>query len=57
MTLPYVVAANEFLNFKGEKFSKSKGTGLEEVSMYASNSMFIFLNISRLILWNFSTIS
>ncbi len=27
MTLPYFVAANEFLNFQGEKFSKSKGTG------------------------------
>jgi len=28
MNLPYFIAANEYLNFKGEKFSKSRGTGV-----------------------------
>ncbi|MEM4125843.1 MAG: methionine--tRNA ligase, partial [Thermoplasmatales archaeon] len=28
LTLPYYIAANEYLNFKGEKFSKSRGTGV-----------------------------
>ena len=42
MTLPYVVAANEFLNFKGEKFSKSKGTGFSMLQMLEKyNSEFI----------------
>jgi methionyl-tRNA synthetase len=27
MTLPHYVAANEFLNYQGQKFSKSRGTG------------------------------
>ena len=33
MTLPYYVAANEFLNFRGEKFSKSKGTGFSMIQL------------------------
>lgn len=33
MTLPYYVAANEYLNFKGEKFSKSRGTGFSMPQM------------------------
>ncbi len=28
LALPYFVAANEYLNFKGEKFSKSRGTDI-----------------------------
>ncbi|MGC8645192.1 MAG: methionine--tRNA ligase [Thermoplasmata archaeon] len=33
MTLPYFIAANEYLNFKGEKFSKSRGTGVSMPEM------------------------
>jgi methionyl-tRNA synthetase (EC 6.1.1.10) len=33
MILPYFVAANEFLNFRGEKFSKSKGTGFSMIQL------------------------
>jgi len=39
MTLPYVVAANEFLNFKGEKFSKSKGTGFSMLQMLENTTL------------------
>ncbi|MGC8562583.1 MAG: methionine--tRNA ligase [Thermoplasmata archaeon] len=42
MTLPYQVAANEFLNFRGEKFSKSKGTGFSMIQLLERyNSEFI----------------
>jgi methionyl-tRNA synthetase len=42
MTLPYYVAANEFLNFQGEKFSKSKGTGYSMLQLLEKyNSEFI----------------
>jgi methionyl-tRNA synthetase len=33
MELPYFVAANEYLNFRGEKFSKSRGTGVSMLQM------------------------
>ena len=33
MTPPYYIAANEYLNFQGEKFSKSKGTGFSMLQM------------------------
>ncbi len=33
MTLPYNVAANEFLNYKGEKFSKSRGKGFSMLKL------------------------
>jgi methionyl-tRNA synthetase len=33
MTLPYNVAANEFLNYQGEKFSKSRGTGFSMLKL------------------------
>jgi methionyl-tRNA synthetase len=33
LQLPYFVAANEYLNFRGEKFSKSRGTGISMPEM------------------------
>lgn len=45
--LPYDIPANEYLNYKGEKFSKSRGIGstaLDAVSQYPVDRLRFYLN-------------